>query len=614
MPLLQFVNYAKINSFLLKVKELQHLNKYFYKYKSYLFFGLIFVILSTIFQILPAQLVRYALDLVAANISTYKSFEGLDLQDIFRNSIDRSIVLYGVLILLIALLRGFFLFLVRQTIIVMSRHIEYDLKNEIFDHYQSLPLSFYRQNNTGDLIARISEDVSKVRMYIGPAIMYGLNMLILALILLPVMFSISVKLTLYALIPLPILSLSIYFVNNIINKRSEEIQESLSDLSTFVQEAFSGIRVLKSFAREQDSLRQFSEESDRYKKKSLQLTQVNAMFFPLIMSLIGLSSVLTVFIGGQEVIAGSLSIGNIAEFILYVNLLTWPVTALGWVTSIIQRAAASQKRINAFLKTKNDIISEQNLEHEISGKVEFRHVKFTYADSGIEALQDISFKINPGESIAIIGTTGSGKSTIANLIGRMLDPVSGEILVDDINIKNYRPSTYRNQIGAVPQDVFLFSDTIANNIAFGLNHLDEDKTKSALQLADLYDNVMEFPKQMETILGERGITLSGGQKQRLSIARALAKEPQLLILDDCLSAVDTKTENNILHSLKTFMDNKTSIIISHRVSSAKLADKIIVLDQGSIIESGTYDQLISSDGTFRQLYEKQLVSKEIEEE
>lgn len=553
------------------------------------------------------------MDLVAENLSIYKSFEGLELQDIFRETINKSIVFYGVLILFIALLRGLFLFLVRQTIIIMSRHIEYDLKNEIFSHYQSLPLSFYRKNNTGDLIARISEDVSKVRMYIGPAIMYGLNMVILAFILLPVMFSISVKLTLYALIPLPVLSLSIYFVNNIINKRSEEIQESLSDLSTFVQEAFSGIRVLKSFAREADSLRRFAIESDHYKEKSLQLIQVNAMFFPLIMSLIGLSTVLTVFVGGTEVIKGTLSIGNIAEFILYVNLLTWPVTALGWVTSIIQRAAASQKRINEFLKIENDIVSEQNIEKEIVGQIEFRNVSFTYQDSGIKALKNISFNVNPGESIAIIGTTGSGKSTIANLIGRMLDPIDGSIYVDGIDLRHYNPTKFRNQIGSVPQDVFLFSDTISNNVAFGLDSLNNGKTIAALKHADLYENVMEFPDQLETMLGERGITLSGGQKQRLSIARALAKEPRLLILDDCLSAVDTKTENNILNSLQKVMANKTSIIISHRVSSAKLADKIIVLDDGYIIESGTYDQLMTFNGPFKQLYEKQLISKEIEE-
>lgn len=595
------------------MKELSYLNKYFIKYKSYLLSGTLFVILSTIFQILPAPLVRYALDLVAENLSIYRSFEGLELQDIFKETMNQSIVFYGILILIIAILRGFFLFLVRQTLIIMSRHIEYDLKNEIYVHYQQLPLSFYRRNNTGDLIARISEDVNKVRLYIGPAIMYGLNMIILGIILLPIMFSISVKLTLYALIPLPILSISIYFVNNVINKRSEEIQESLSDLSTFVQEAFSGIRVLKSFAREADSHSKFTKESDRYKLKSLQLTQVDAMFFPLIMSLIGLSTILTVFFGGQEVINGTLTIGNIAEFILYVNLLTWPVTALGWVTSIIQRAAASQKRINEFLNTKNDIISTQNIEKEIEGDLVFKEVSYIYSDSGIRALEHISFSVKPGESLAIIGTTGSGKSTIASLISRMFDPTSGQILIDGTDLKHYRPQKLRDQIGIVPQDVFLFSDTISNNVAFGLNHLHEEKAIDALKNADLYNSVMEFPKQLKTILGERGITLSGGQKQRLSIARAIAKNPKVLILDDCLSAVDTKTENNILNNLQHIMKGRTSIIISHRVSSAKLADKIIVLDDGKIVESGRYDNLMTSDSLFRQLYEKQLSSKEIEE-
>jgi len=595
------------------VKELSYLNKYFIKYKYYLLLGILFVIISTVFQIVPAQIVRYALDLVAENITAYKSMDGMGLQEVFRATINQSIVFYGILILIFALLRGFFLFLVRQTLIVMSRHMEYDLKNEIFNHYQNLSLSFYRRNNTGDLIARISEDVGKVRMYLGPAIMYGLNMIILGVILLPVMFSISVKLTLYALIPLPFLSISIYLVNNVINRRSEAIQQRLSSLSTFVQETFSGIRVIKSFAREDDWIEKFSEESEIYKKKSLQLTQVDALFYPLIMSLIGLSVIFTVYFGGREVINGALTIGNIAEFILYVNLLTWPVTALGWITSITQRAAASQKRINEFLKTKSDIASEENLTKEIEGHLEFRNVGLVYADSAIAALKDISFTINPGESVAIVGTTGSGKSSLANLVTRMLDPSVGEILVDGIDLKRFDPVKYRDQIGCVPQDVFLFSDTISNNVSFGLDSNDPVKTADALKNADLYDSIMEFPKQLETILGERGITLSGGQKQRLSIARAIVKNPRLLILDDCLSAVDTKTENTILNNLRKVMDGRTTIIISHRVSSAKLADKIIVLDDGFIIESGTYNDLLARERTFKQLYERQLITREIEE-
>ncbi|HBH22446.1 MAG TPA: ABC transporter [Cytophagales bacterium] len=593
------------------MKELSYLNKYFWKYKVHLGLGIIFLTISIVFQILPAQLVRFALDLVSSNLKMYQNLEGMDLQSAFKETLDGRIVFYGVLILCIALLRGFFLFLVRQTIIVMSRHIEYDLKNEIYAQYQRLPLSFYRKNNTGDLIARISEDVSKVRMYLGPAIMYGLNMIILFLILIPIMASINLKLTLYALLPLPILSVSIYFVNNIINKRSEEIQESLSWLSTFVQEAFSGIRVIKSFAREIDSVDKFRDESKEYKKRSLKLAQVNALFFPLIMSLIGLSTILTVYVGGMEVIAGKISIGNIAEFILYVNILTWPVTSLGWVTSIIQRAAASQKRINQFLNETNSIISVQNLEKGIQGKLVFDNVGFVYPDSGIEALKNVSFEVKPGESIAVLGTTGSGKSTIANLICRMYDATEGSVLVDDEKIENYKPAFIRSQIGYVPQDVFLFSDTISNNIAFGTEHVSEEQIIKSAKDADLYDNILGFPKQFETILGERGITLSGGQKQRLSIARAIVRSPKILILDDCLSAVDTKTENTILNSMKRVMQGRTSVVISHRVSSAKLADKIIVIHEGRVTESGTHDSLMEKGGTYKELYDKQLQSEEV---
>jgi ATP-binding cassette, subfamily B, multidrug efflux pump len=576
--------------------------------------GAIFTIISNVFQIIPAQLVRYAIDLVEDNIKIYKALEGLEGQASFELIINKSIVFYGILILIFALTRGLFLFLVRQTIIVMSRHIEYDLKNEIYAHYQSLPLSFYRRNNTGDLIARISEDVSKVRMYIGPAIMYGLNLAILFLILIPIMFSINVRLTFYALIPLPLLSVSIYFVNNIINRRSEEIQKSLSGLSTFVQEAFSGIRVIKSFARENDSTKNFAVASDDYKEKSLKLTRVNALFYPIIMSLIGLSTILTIFIGGAEVIRGTVSLGNIAEFLLYVSLLTWPVTSLGWITSIIQRAAASQKRINEFLNTRNDIISAHNLSIPIKGEITFDNVSMYYPDSGIKALDAVSFHVNAGETLAIIGTTGSGKSTLANLISRMYDCSEGKILIDQRDIKDYEPSSLRAQTGYVPQDVFLFSDTIANNIAFGNIDFSEDQILKAALDADLLHNIEHFPDGFNTVLGERGITLSGGQKQRLSIARAIVRNPAILILDDCLSAVDTKTENTILNSLKKIMEGRTSIVISHRVSSAKLADKIIVLQDGRKIEEGTHEELLSENSVFRELYEKQLKAEELVDE
>jgi len=593
------------------LKELNHLNKYLLKYKIHILLGILFTILTNFFQIVPAQMVRYALDLVVDNVSLYDQLEGFNLQSDIFQSFTGSILIYATVILVLALTRGFFLFLVRQTLIVMSRLVEFDLKNEIYAHYQTLPITFYRKNNTGDLMNRISEDVSRVRMYLGPSIMYGLNLMVLFLMLIPYMFSVNAELTLYALSPLPLLSFSIYYVNNIINKRSEEIQESQSGLSTFVQEAFSGIRVLKSFVREEDSLARFSKASDEYKHKSLKLTQVNALFFPVIMALIGLSNILVIYIGGRQVIAGEITYGNIAEFIIYVNMLTWPVTALGWVSSIAQRAAASQRRINEFLLVKNDILSKENLAPELKGKIEFSNVSYVYPSSGITAIDNVSFSVNPGDSLAIIGTTGSGKSTIASLICRMFDVSKGRILIDDHEITTLNPAVLRRQIGYIPQDVFLFSDSIANNIAFGSQDIPEEKVLQAAKDADLYDNVMEFKHQFETVLGERGITLSGGQKQRVSIARAIARDPKILILDDALSAVDTKTEHIILNSMKRIMTNRTSIIISHRISSAKLANYILVLDNGKIIEKGTHNELMNLAGSYKALYDKQLSKKEI---
>lgn len=588
------------------MKELRYLNKYLLKYKWHLILGTIFVIISNIFQIVPAQLVRNSIDLVIDNISIYQALNQAPLQENFFKVFAFGILIYAGLILLMAFLRGIFLYFVRQTIIVMSRHVEYDLKNEIFEHYQSLPLGFYRRNNTGDLMNRISEDVGRVRMYLGPAIMYGLQLITLFIMLIPIMFTISVELTWYAISPLPLLSLSIFLVNNAIERRSEQIQKSQSKLSTFVQEAFSGIRVIKSFNREHDSARKFAEESDRYKKQSMRLTRVQALFFPLIMGLIGLSTILTVYAGSTEVINGNLTLGNIAEFIIYVNLLTWPVTSLGWTTSLVQRAEASQKRINEFLRVKSDLLSEKNLEREIQGKIEFRNVSFVYPDTGIQALKNVSFVVNPGESLAIIGATGSGKSTISNLISRLYDVSEGQVLIDDIPIKHYNLTSLRSQIGYVPQDVFLFSDTIFNNIAFGLKDPDKEKVIQASKDADVYDNIIHFPQGFETRVGERGISLSGGQKQRVSIARAVVRDPQILMLDDALSAVDTKTENNILNSMKRIMQNRTTIIISHRVSSAKLASKIIVLDDGKVVEEGTHASLIAREGLYRELYEKQV--------
>ena len=593
------------------MKELSYLNKYLVKYKYRLLLGLLFIIISNVLAIIPAQIVRRVINLVEENIALYRIFEGFTLQDTVYAIFGSSILIYGVAILVLALLKGFFTFLTRQTIIVVSRLIEYDLKNEIYTHYQSLPMSFYRRHNTGDLMARISEDVSMVRMYLGPAIMYGLNLLTLFLMLIPYMLSVNARLTLYTLIPLPLLSFSIYYVNNIINRKSEEIQRSLSALSTFVQEAFSGIRVLKAFVREQDSAQNFKRESDDYKDKSISLAKVNALFIPLIMALVGLSSVITVFIGGAEVISGAISPGVIAEFIIYVNMLTWPVASLGWITSIVQRAAASQQRINEFLDTHTNIVSEAGVEREIQGDITLRDLTFVYPDSGIKALDRVSLEVKAGESIAIVGTTGSGKSTIANIIPRMYDITQGEVLIDGIDIKQYDLESLRSQIGYVPQDVFLFSDTIFNNVAFGsIGQATEEQVQRAAYIADLKATIEDFPEGFATRVGERGITLSGGQKQRVSIARAIARNPKILILDDSLSAVDTKTENTILNSLKDIMKERTTVIISHRVSSAKLADKIIVLDEGRIVEQGTNESLLAQEGVYKELYDKQLQADE----
>ncbi|WP_247231980.1 ABC transporter ATP-binding protein [Telluribacter sp. SYSU D00476] len=593
------------------MKALAYLNKYFIKYKWYLILGTVFTIISNLFGIIPAQLVRYALDLVRETLDIYYLFDGAAIQSRMYDVFQNAILLYGLLILLMALLKGIFLFLVRQTIIVMSRHIEYDLKNDIYEHYQSLPMSFYRRHNTGDLMARISEDVSKVRMYVGPSLMYGMNLIVLFILVITYMLTVSTKLTFYVLLPLPLLSVSIYIVNSIIIKRSEEIQRQLSNLSTYVQEAFSGIRVIKAFVQEKHSIQNFRKETKDFKDKSLRLNMVDALFYPLVLLLVGLSNVLVVYVGGQEIINGNLTPGNITEFILYVNMLTWPVMALGWTTSQIQRAAASQARINEFMEEKNHLVSEKNLRTPVQGAISFQNVGFIYPDSGIRALHDFNLDIAAGETVAILGTTGSGKSTLATLVTRLYDPTEGAILIDGQPIKDYDVQYLRQQMGYVPQDVFLFSDTITNNVRFGSPDISTDKIEQAVKDADLYQNIVDLPKGFDTRLGERGITLSGGQKQRLSIARAIARDPKILILDDCLSAVDTNTENIILNNLKRIMDHRTSLIISHRVSSAKLADRIIVLDDGKIVEQGTHTELMEKNGVYRELYEKQLQTEEV---
>ena len=585
---------------------LGHLNKYFWKYKWHLFLGIFFTFCSNFFGVVPAQLVRYALDLVTETIDVYFLFKGFPIQSVFYEVFASTLFYYGGLIVLMAFIKGVFLFLIRQTLIVMSRHIEYEMKNEIYAHYQTLPLSFYRKQNTGDLMARISEDVSKVRMYVGPSMMYGFNLITVFALVIYYMAQVNVTLMWYVLLPLPILSLSIYYVNSIVMKKSEEIQAGLSSISTLAQEAFSGIRVLKSFVRENHSGQQFASASANYRKKSLDLVKVDSLFTPLISLLVGFSTLLVVYIGSKEVMAGEITVGNITEFIMYVFMLTWPVTALGWTSSQIQRAAASQKRINEFLQAKSELEIGQQISKPISGNWVFKNVSFTYPGTEREILNQLSFEIESGESVALLGTTGSGKSSLAQLLARFYDPSSGDILLDGVSLKDWDIKHVRQSLAYVPQDVFLFSTTIAENISFGQDGMSNEQIMHAAKMADVYENIMEFPDQFETILGERGVTLSGGQKQRVSIARALAKNPTMLILDDCLSAVDTHTEHKILNNLKKIMVGKTSLIISHRVSSAKLAKRIMVLQDGQIVETGNHLQLMKRKGYYYELYQNQL--------
>lgn len=588
------------------MKELAYLNKYFYKYKWRLIPGVIFVIVSNYFGILPAKVIREAFDLVKDNIDLYRLYDGFERQELIYKVFGSSLLFFGVVVLILALLRGIFLFLMRQSIILISRHIEYDLKNEIYKHYQELDFSFFRKNNTGDLMNRATEDVNQVRNYLGPAIMYAINTVTLSIMIIYAMYDVNPTLATYALLPIPIISLIILFVNRIINNRSTKIQAQLSKLSSFVQETFSGIRVIKTYAREQDKMDEFAKESNIYRNSSLDLVKVQAIFFPLIIFLVGFSTIITVYIGGIEVNKGSITAGNIAEFIMYVNQLTFPAMALAWVTSLIQRAAASQKRINEFLNTKPELVSG-NIDRQLNGNICIENLSFTYPETGIKALDNINLNIKAGQTLAIIGKTGSGKSTLANLLLRMYDADQGKISFDEINIKELNIKSLRHQIGFVPQQVFLFSDTIANNIAFGLDYTESDKTEQSAKDAAVYENILAFDEGFQTHIGERGITLSGGQKQRVSIARALVKDPQMLIFDDCLSAVDTKTEEEILNNLSRIMQNKTTIFIAHRISTIKNADHIIVLNNGKIIEEGNHSSLLAKDGEYAELYEKQLL-------
>lgn len=592
------------------MKHLSRLNKYFLKYKWWIIPGSIFVVISNIFGVVPAQVIGYAVDLITENIQIFNLFSGFNRQAIIYDIFSSNLLYFGLLVIALYLMRGLFLFFMRQTIILMSRHIEFDMKNDIYQHYQELSLGFYRRNNTGDLMNRATEDVNRVRMYVGPAIMYTINTFVLSVLIIWSMFDVNSKLAIYCLLPLPFLVIIIYYVNTLIFKKSGKIQERLSDLSSFVQERFSGIRIIKSYVREDYTRNMFEIQSNEYKKDSMGLVRVSALFYPTMLLLIGLSTILTIYIGGIQVMNGSITAGNIAEFIIYINQLTFPVTMLGWVTSLIQRAAASQKRINEFLDIPSDIQSTETDERELAGNIKFDQVSFTYPDTGIEALKNVSFEIKSGEFVAIIGKTGSGKSTLANLIMRMYDVENGQIDIDGKNIKALNLKDYRGQIGFVPQEVFLFSDTIKNNIAFGLDTVTDEEVYAAAKNASVYNNIIDFDEKFETMLGERGITLSGGQKQRVSIARALIKSPKILIFDDCLSAVDTKTEEEILQNLGKIMLGKTSILIAHRISTIKNADKILVLDDGKIIEQGTHNELLSKNGSYTELYNNQLLEEE----
>lgn len=583
------------------MKELKHVNKYFKKYWSKLLIGIIITIIARVFQLVMPTYVKKSINVVEEALNgkiTDASAENLLMEFI--------LIIVGA-----AFLSGFFTFLMRQTIINVSRYIEYDLKNEVFDHYQWLSLNFYKKNRTGDLMNRISEDVGQVRMYAGPALMYGINTVTLFVCIIPLMFITAPTLAAYALIPLPILSVLIYNISKVIHKRSTIVQEYLSTLSTFTQEVFSGVSVIKAYALEPQINGELQLLAVEGREKSMDLAKVNAWFFPLMVLLIGISNILVIYVGGKQYINGEIeSVGVIAEFIIYVNMLTWPVAIVGWLTSIVQRAEASQKRINEFLKSEPAIKNEVVETTPITGKIEFKNVTFTYEDTNITALKNISFTINAGETVAILGKTGSGKSSILELIARLYDVTDGEIRIDDIPIKEVNLNSLRESIGAVPQDAFLFSDSIKNNIKFG-NHTasDEDVVKVAKNAA-VHKNIMGFAKQYETVLGERGITLSGGQKQRVSIARALLKDPEIYLFDDCLSAVDTETEEEILENLKKASRNRTTLIVSHRVSSAKNADRILVLEDGTLFQEGTHDDLIAVEGYYKSLYLNQLSEKE----
>ena len=593
------------------MKHLSYLYKFFWIYRWRFLLGIVFVGLANWFRVLQPQVIREALDTVIAQVKYYKEHGGIAAHPDAVGDLSVEIARFGGAVIGLALLMGLFMFFMRQTIIVMSRLIEYDMRKEVFAHYEALDLAFYKRNATGDLMSRISEDVSKVRMFLGPTILYGIDLIFLFVLAISSMLRVSVTLTLWSLLPLPFLSISIYWVSTIINKRSEKIQQQLATLTSTAQEVYSGIRVVKSYVHEQAMGRWFADQSEEFRQKSLKLVRVDAFFFPLMSLLIGASIIITVYVGGLQVIAGNLTAGNIAEFVIYINMLTWPVTAIGWIASLTQQAAASQKRINEFLQTQPTITNQApprpagQVIPALKGHIRFEQVSFVYPDTGIQALNNVSFEVLPGQRLAIIGRTGSGKTSIADLMVRMYDATKGRILIDGVDIRAHDLFHLRRSIGYVPQDVFLFSDSVMGNIAFGKDGITREEAEFFAKSAAVHDEIQSLPQGYDTIVGERGVTLSGGQKQRVSIARAFAKKPDIVILDDCLSAVDTNTESQILGYMESALSDKTAIIITHRIYGMLQFDKIIVLDDGGVAEEGTHEELLSRGGYYAEMFEKQ---------